>query len=197
MNKLGKIQELVQTMSTFSKVAEVRFRDINPYYEVAGDIDAVVLSGSKARIVEASHRNHFKETVELLKRIDIPKLGICFGYQMVCWSLGCQVASLREPVIDKFEDVRVLETDDLFQGFKKRQIVHLVQSHNDYVVKDSIDSAGLILLADSPSCEVEAVKHKKSAFYGVQFHPERIRISDQVYSEGLTIIKNFLNIVRK
>jgi GMP synthase (glutamine-hydrolysing) len=181
----------------FSKVAEVRFRDINAYYEVAGDVDAVILSGSKARIVEASHRDCYKEIVELIKRIDIPKLGICFGYQLVCWSLGCQVASLKEPVIDRFEGVRVLETDDLFQGLKKHQIVLLAQSHNDYVVKDSIVSAGFVLLADSPSCEVEAVKHRKSGFHGVQFHPERTKIGNKVHSEGQTIIKNFFDVVRK
>jgi GMP synthase-like glutamine amidotransferase len=197
MNELGKIRELVQAISAFSKVVEIRFRDINAYYEVAGDIDAVVLSGSKARIVEASHRDHFKETVELIKRVDVPKLGICYGYQLVCWSLGSQMASLKEPVLGRFEDVRILETDDLFQGFKKYQIAHLAQSHNDYVEKYSVDSAGLVLLADSPSCEVEAVKHRKSAFYGVQFHPERTKIGDQVCSEGQTIIKNFFNIVRK
>lgn len=198
MNRQGEIGELIKAVGTFSEFAEIRFRDINADYEVARDIDAVVLSGSKARIVEAPHRKLFKETVELIKRLDRPKLGICYGYQLVCWSLGCKVASLAEPVIDRFENVRVLEADEIFQGFEEYQTVLLAQSHNDYVVKNSLDSAGFVLLADSSSCEVEAVKHRNGAFYGVQFHPERTKIKNRVCREGHTIIKNFFrNIVKR
>ena len=47
------------------------------------------------------------------------------------------------------------------------------------------------LLADSLSCEVEAVKHKSEPFYGVQFHPERINVKSESHSEGHRVIENF------
>jgi GMP synthase-like glutamine amidotransferase len=56
----------------------------------------------------------------------------------------------------------------------------------------------MILLADSSSCEVEAVKHKRNPFYGVQFHPERINIKDESHPEGNMIIENFFrNVVNQ
>jgi len=60
----------------------------------------------------------------------------------------------------------VLEVDEIFAGYEVNQKITLAQSHNDYIKKDSIDAAGFLLLADSPSCEVEAVKHKRYPFYG-------------------------------
>ena len=67
-----------------------------------------------------------------------------------------------------------------------------------YIKKDGIDAAGFLLLADSLSCEVEAVKHKHDPFYGVQFHPERIEIKGQTNRAGHKILENFFtNVVKK
>jgi GMP synthase-like glutamine amidotransferase len=78
-------------------------------------------------------------------------------------------------VRDIFEEVNVLETDEIFAGFEKNKTVLLAESHWDYVTKASLDRADLVLFADSHSCEVEVVKQKKKPFYCFQFHPERIR----------------------
>lgn len=190
--------ELVRTIQQFSECTTTQFRDIHDGYEVEKDIDAVVLGGSKARIVNASHRNMFKGTIDLIKRIDLPTFGICYGYQLLCWALGCGVTSLDEPVIDRFEGIRVVEVNDIFVGFEEHQIISLAQSHYDCVIKDSLDLADLVLLADSQSCEVEAVKHKHNPFYGVQFHPERTKIKGQTNLEGHKIIENFYkNVVKR
>lgn len=52
-------------------------------------------------------------------------------------------------------------------------------------------SAGFEVLANSASCEVEAIKHIEHCFYGIQFHPER---SGAI---GETIFRNFFDIVRE
>lgn len=189
---------MLQAIGKFSDCFHVKFRDIHSDFKVQKDIDAIILSGSKARIVNSSRRNMFRETINLVKRLKLPTLGICYGMQLICWFLGCEPATLSKSVIDVFEQVRVLEIDEIFAGYKINQTITLAQSHNDYIKRDSIAAAGFLLLADSPSCEVEAVKHRHNSFYGVQFHPERTEIKGQRSLEGHKILENFFkNVVRK
>jgi GMP synthase-like glutamine amidotransferase len=198
LDKEAKIEELLIAVRKVSQLVTVRFEEIDAGYEVEDKVDAVILSGSKARIVTPSHIEQFKGVIDLVKRFNLPILGICFGHQLLCWSLGCEVGSLSAQVKDVFEEVNVVETDEIFAGFEKNETVLLAESHYDYVKKGSLDRAGLVLLADSHSCEVEAVKHKKKPFYGVQFHPERISIKGQEQLEGQKIIENFYGrIVRR
>jgi len=198
LDRRANIEELLGTIKKFSDCIKVRFGDVRAGYEIEKDIDAVVLSGSKARIVNPSHRDMFKETVDLVNHLETPILGICYGHQLLCWSLGCEAASLTEPVIDRFEQVRILEVDEIFAGFEEHQTIPLAQSHYDYIMKDSLGSTSLVLLADSPSCEVEAVKHRHGLLYGVQFHPERTVIDGHTFLEGYRVIENFFkNVVKR
>lgn len=191
-------ETLIKAIGKFSEHNVIRFRDVRADYRIDKDIDAVVISGSKARIVDSSHRDMFAGTIGLIKHLNIPVFGICYGHQLLCWSLGANVASLSELVKDRFEDVRIVEVDEIFAGFKKRETIPLAQSHYDYALKESLDQASLVLLADSHSCEVEAVKHKHNPFYGVQFHPERIDVKGEVHLEGYKVIENFYrNVVKR
>ena len=194
----SKIGTLLKAIKKFSDCTVIQFGDLEANYQVGKDIDAVIISGSKARIVNPSHRDVFKETVSLIKHIGLPMFSVCYGHQLLCWSLGATVASFAEPVKDKFEKVRIIEVDEIFAGFEKYQTIPLAQWHYDYVLKDSLNQADLVLLADSPSCEVEAVKHKHKPFYGVQFHPERINIKDESRLEGYKVIENFYkNVIKR
>jgi len=196
--KPSKNEALLKAIKKFSECTVIQFRDIHAGYQVSKDIDAVVISGSAARIVNSSHRDMFAGTVDLIKHLNLPIFSICYGHQLLCWSLGARVASLAEPVIDRFEEVRIVEVDEIFAGFEKYQTIPLAQSHYDYVLRESLDQADLVLIADSPSCEVEAIKHKHNPFYGVQFHPERIGIQDQTHLEGYKVIENFYrNVVKR
>ena len=193
----GKIPELLDVCGKFSECRVVRFRDISPDFEISEDIDAIVLSGSGARIVKPAERQLFKENVNLIKQTDLPLFSICYGHQLLCWSLGANVASHPAEIV-RFEAIKILDFDELFAGFEKNQTIHLAQHHRDYVTKESLQEANLVLLASSESCEVEAIKHKNKPFYGVQFHPERIKINDVTHHEGLSIIENFYkNVVKR
>ncbi len=188
-NKIN--EDLFTAISQFSECIVINFGDITQSYQITKDTDAVVISGSAARIVQASDRAKFEKVETLIKNCNVPLLGICFGHQLLCWAFGAEVGSLPKQVANRFEHVRVIQSNEIFAGFKEGQTIPLSENHYDYVLKDSLNSAGFTLLADSVSCEVEAVKHKTKPFYGVQFHPERITINDQTYPEGHRIIENF------
>lgn len=182
---------VIQAINQFSDYEVVNYRDIKPNFKIKNDIDAVVLTGSEARIVSKEDVAKFSEVTKLIKHIDLPTLGICFGHQLMALAHGAKVASCKKPVLNRFETVRVLEADELFFEYKIGDKIQLAETHYDYVMKDGLEESGFKLLADSPSCEVEAIKHTSKPFYGVQFHPEKTKIKEEEHKDGVNIIKNF------
>ena len=194
----SKSETLVEAVGKFSQCQVIQFKDINEDYCVKGEIDAVTISGSGARIVDSSDRRLFDGVVNLIRTCELPTLGICFGHQLLCWAFGAKVGSLTQPVLDRFEAVRVAESKGIFDGFRENQTIPLSENHYDYVLKENLSEAGFILLADSASCEVEAVKHKSKPFWGVQFHPERITVKGETHTQGHRLIGNFYkNVVKR
>ncbi len=193
----SKSEALVAAVNKFSNVLLADFSLIDETHLIGSDIDAVIISGSGARIVHPAERRMFNGVANLIRNCNLPLLGICYGHQLLCHTLGADVGALPEEVF-RFEDVRLIADDEVFSGYGSGQKIPLCESHHDYVLKDSLKKAGMILLADSPSCEVEAVKHKSKPFYGFQFHPERITIDNVTHPEGHKVIENFCRkIVKK
>jgi GMP synthase-like glutamine amidotransferase len=186
-----KINNLQTVLNNYTNCKVVSFESIQSGYRLEG-FDAVVISGSEARIVSASDRAKYEGVLRLIETCNIPLLGICFGHQLLCSAFGAKTSTLPQPVIDRFEQVNVVQTGEIFSRFNGEQKIPLSEYHNDYVLKESLENAGFKLLADSPSCEVEAVKHITKLFYGVQFHPERIIIQNETHPEGHKVIENFL-----
>jgi len=192
-----KSEALAETLGKFSTCTILQYSNANES-SIDSDIDAIVISGSKARIVKASYRDEFNGVVNLVRNSDLPTLGICFGHQLLCWSLGAEVGRRKHEAFKGFAKIRVLVPDGLFSGSEKDSTVPLAENHYDYVKKRSLDKAGFVLLADSRSCKVEAVRHKSKPFYGVQFHPERIEVNGESHPEGHRIIENFYrNVVKR
>jgi GMP synthase-like glutamine amidotransferase len=187
----NKINELRDALNKYTVCKVVPYSNIGTDYQIGEDISAVVLSGSDARIIDPTHRAKFEGVLKVIQSCKVPLLGICFGHQLLCYAFGAKTGTLRQPVINKFEQVRVVQTGDILARFKMGETVPLAECHNDYVQKDSLEDAGFNLIADSASCEVEAVKRKDRLFFGVQFHPERITVGNETHTEGHRILDNF------
>ncbi len=187
----AKINELRDALNKYTQCKVVPFTNIRQDYQIGEDIQAVVISSSEARIVNAENRVKYKGVMDLIEYCTMPLLGVCFGHQLLCTTFGAKIDTLPQPVLNKFEQVNVVQTGDILSRFRKSQTIPLAEYHNDYVLKESLDDAGFNLIADSVSCEVEAVKHKSKLFFGVQFHPERIMIGNETHVEGHKLIDNF------
>jgi homoserine O-succinyltransferase len=193
-----KVSKVVKAINKFSDYEVLRYNeDFEVLTKAFANVDAVILTGSEARIVEREHVKIFNNIIKILKNCFTPTLGICFGHQLICLSFGAEVASLKTPIKNRFEKVKILKLNELFKSFKEGELLLLAEYHNDYVKRSSLEKAGLELLAESQSCEVEAVKHKKKPFYGIQFHAEKIMIGSEFHPEGLKILKNFLDYAHK
>ncbi len=180
-----------KVLENYGECKVVYYAEVNRDYHIGKEIDAVIISGSEYRITKLSDREKFEGVLGFMETCNLPILGICFGHQLVCWALGAKVGSLSRGNFEGFENINVLVIGELFAGFEKQATIPLAENHYDYVLKESLAGAGFQLLADSASCEVEAVKHRTKPFYGVQFHPERISFKGESHSEGHKVIENF------
>lgn len=146
------------------------------------DADALVLSGGAARIVWESLK--LGNCVDYLNEFKGPILGICVGLQLMAMHCGGKVGPSEVPEFG-LARIRVVEEDDLFKGLPEEFMVW--ESHNDEVK----EAKGFIVLAISDNCAIQAVKHSKKLYYGVQFHPE---VNNTEHGEE--ILRNFVQMAR-
>lgn len=98
--------------------------------------------------------------------LGIPILGICYGMQVTCRALGCEVKPGKSR---EFGHTEIhAETDNpLFKGLPKSFAVWM--SHGDRV--ENLDQE-FVVLAETDECPNAAIRHRSKPIYGLQFHPE-------------------------
>lgn len=119
----------------------------------------IILGGGPA--VERSGNS--KEYVE---NLDCPMLGICLGHQIIAQVYGGEIGSAG---IESYAKTRItiVDENDIFKGVG--DVMDVWSSHKDEV---KTLPPGFKVLAVSPVCEFEAMKHENKPIYGIQFHPE-------------------------
>ena len=114
--------------------------------------------------------------------LGIPILGICYGCQLMAYTLGGTVASSEE-TREYGKTLTEYQTESLlFIGLPKEAISWM--SHTDYIQKLP---EGFSITAHSAGCPVAAMEYPEKKFYGVQFHPE---VNHTV--NGQQMLHNFL-----
>ncbi len=113
--------------------------------------------------------------------LGIPVLGICYGLQLMCHTLGGTVESgfMREyGKIDTILDTSSLLFKNIPQNNKT------LMSHTDHV---ETLPPGFISIAHSDNCTNAAIANTQRNLYGLQFHPEV-----ETTENGTAMIKNFV-----
>lgn len=186
-----------ENLSRASKIAEalrevrwgsckmLSFEDISEK-KIADKAKAIILSGSAASFADHNCELDYSAEIEIVKKIEIPILGICFGHQLIGKAFGSKFGSLGKSIQD-FKSVEVLVPNEILSSWCKGAKLMLSQHHKDYLIGLPKD---FILLARSDSCEIEAMKHNIRPIYGVQAHIER---ADDKHPEGRQILQNFLS----
>lgn len=144
--------------------------------------DAIVVTGSEWEIL----KNPVPDVLlRLYREITKPLLGICWGHQTLALAWGASIIS--KPIVQTIEKMRVLKPDEFLQGIG--ETFYGFESHYEHIVRNPALLEHFDVLATSPSCEVEAIRHKIRPLWGTQFHPER---SGEL---GLPFAANFAAIV--
>ena len=111
----------------------------------------------------------------------IPVLGICYGMQLLSWSLGGEVTPCPSSEYGKTK-MQVNTDSLLFAGLDPIQIG--LMSHTDQVTKLPV---GFKSVAHTVSCENAAIENAGKKLYGFQFHPEV-----ESTPNGTAMIRSFL-----
>lgn len=112
--------------------------------------------------------------------LGIPVLGICYGAQLMAYTLGGKVEHAPSREYGK-SDVTYFG-GKIFKDVDKQNVCWM--SHTDYI---SVPPAGFEVIAKTETCPVAAMADEKLKFYGVQFHPEVMHTR-----QGTQILRNFL-----
>ncbi len=131
-----------------------RIKELNP--------KGIILSGGPASVyAEGAPRCDPR-----LLQLGIPVLGICYGMQLACESLGGKVDSA--PAREYGRATLKLTGDDALLADLPRE-GEVWMSHGDQVTRVAEDFHPL---AATSTCPIAAVKHTTLPVYGLQFHPE-------------------------
>lgn len=113
--------------------------------------------------------------------LGIPILGICYGLQLIAYSLGGTVDKAAKREFGRANLIIDIE-DALFDGVSQGTQVWM--SHGDALT--SIPE-GFEIIAHTENAPIAAIRNLQSKIYGVQFHPE---VHHSV--EGRKILENFV-----
>ncbi len=177
----AKIQPYIELVRKFSEYVVVSDVNLHQRGEEIYDYDCLILSGSPAMISKGCYSHSY---LNFLKTLTLPTLGICYGHQILAFAYGAKVKSGEE--IKGEELVSIIDFRDIFKGLPEE--IRVFESHQEYVEPENLESCGFIILAASPKCAVEAIRHISKPLYGVQFHIERSgpigeRILENFYKE--------------
>ena len=174
-NALGQ-DEVVLVMDFGSQTAQLisrRVRDQNVFCQIVRhDLTAerirelnpkgLILSGGPASV----YGDGAPKVDPAIFELGIPILGICYGMQITCHTLGWKILPAKSREFGR-APCTVASANPLFNGIPETFTAWM--SHGDQVdtLSGSFDS-----IASTSTCPNAAIKHQDLPVYGIQFHPE-------------------------
>lgn len=174
--------------SQYTQLIARRIRELNVYCEIhpfnkdLSDLPntpkGIILSGGPKSVNDedapALNRN--------ILTLDVPILGICYGLQLLAHdAIPGSVEKAERREFGRSELI-VDDNSDLFRDIPQESIVWM--SHGDHI---NILSDKYEVIGHTDNAHIAALRHKKRAIFGVQFHPEVVHT---IY--GKQIVENFV-----
>lgn len=141
------------------------------------DLAGVVLSGGPASV----YADGAPEVPAGVLELGVPVLGICYGMQWMCRTLGGEVVGSGEREFGRAV-IDVKDASGILAGLEGSSTVWM--SHGDKV---ATLPEGFVRMASSETCAEAVVGDPTRNFWGVQFHPEVSHTE-----RGADLIHNFV-----
>ena len=146
-----------------------KIRELNP--------KGIIFTGGPNRVYDETSPHYQKEIFE----IGVPILGICYGSQLMAYTLGGEVKTA--PVSEYgYTETEVDTSSILFKDVEPSTVVWM--SHTDYIAQVP---EGFRVTAHTPVCPVAAMECAERKLYATQFHPEVMHTK-----EGQKMLRNFV-----
>ena len=122
----------------------------------------IIFTGGPNSVYDENSPHIGKEIFEL----GVPVLGICYGCQLMAYTLGGKVSSCVTSEYGKTETIYD-NSSLLFKGLPEKAVSWM--SHTDFVSKIP---DGFKVTAHTADCPAAAYENAEKKLYAVQFHPE-------------------------
>ncbi len=159
----------------YNQLIARRVRECGVYCEVKSyqtPIEEIKKLNPKGIIFTGGPNSVYEETSPHITKeifgLNIPILGICYGAQVIAYTLGGVVSPCDTSEYGK-TDTHYDNSSILFGGINLPETASSWMSHTDYVSKLPDGFRGTAHTADCPFAGFEDAEKK---FYAVQFHPE-------------------------
>ena len=174
----------------YNQLIARRVRENNVYSEIVPfdtSIEKIQEMNPKGIIFTGGPSSVYEENAPMVdKRIfelGIPILGICYGLQLMSYTLGGNVRRAEKREYGTMQ-VNIDNTSSLFKGFGDTN--NCLMTHTDFV--DKLPE-GFKKIASTADCPIAGMANDEKKLYGIQFHPEVNHTNN-----GIKIISNFLDI---
>ena len=158
-------------------VEEALVREFNP--------SGVILSGGPNSVWEGDT----PRAPDVVWRLGVPVLGICYGMQAMAEQLGGKVSAGKVREFG-YAEVRARGHSALFRDIQDRAnaeghgLLDVWMSHGDKV---EVLPEGFKVIASNAACPIAGMADEARKFYGVQFHPEVTHTT-----QGKAILERFV-----
>lgn len=175
----------------YNELIARRVRDLHVYSEVwpystpleklsDSSIKGIIFTGGPNSVYLESSPHIDQGIFQLGK----PILGICYGAQLIAYSLGGEVTKCAKSEYGN-ACAHLLDNCAFLKDVKKDTNVYM--SHNDQVTKLPV---GFKKVMGTATCPNAAFVNEEAKIYATQFHPEVTHTED-----GQTILKNFVRTI--
>ncbi len=160
----------------YNQLIARRVRECNVYCEILPytvsierikelDPKGIIFTGGPNSVYDETSPHY---TPDIFK-LGIPILGICYGCQLMAYSLGGNVVSAQDNSVSEYGKTVTDYNNDcvLFENITGSGVSWM--SHRDYINKVP---EGFTVTATTEHCPVAAMADAERKLYGVQFHPE-------------------------
>ncbi len=126
-------------------------------------------------------------SVDVIKRINRPILGVCLGHQSIAYAFGGKIIRAKNLMHGKTSKIEVTIKDDIYKDLPNE--FRVTRYHSLVVNPENLPKNIIPTSFSLDDNEIMSLRVKDKPIFGVQFHPESI-----MSEYGKEIIKNFLEL---